>query len=90
MPSICDVPGCDHSRRRNQRLCGRCYGRLTGELRVAINEAHHQRRWPDWREACRRAAKFLNLDRSAPARPTTSPQRAYELQARLLGERADL
>lgn len=90
MPSICDVPGCDHSRRRNQRLCGRCYGRLTGELRVAISEAHYQRRWPDWREACRRAAKFLNLDRAAPARPTTSPQRAYELQARMLGERSEL
>lgn len=91
MPSICDVPGCDCSRRRNQRLCGRCYGRLTGELRVAISEAHYQRRWPDWREACRRAAKFLNLNRAALARPTpaVSPQRAYELQARMLGERND-
>ena len=90
MPSICDVPGCDHARRRNQRLCGRCYGRLPGELRVAINEAHHQRRWPDWREARRRAAEFLNFDRVAPARPTTSAQRAYELQARMLGERSEL
>ncbi len=89
MPSICDVPGCDHTRRRNQRLCGRCYGRLTGELRVAISEAHHQRRWPDWREARRRAATFLNLDRAAPARPTTSPHVAYELQACMLGERSD-
>lgn len=89
MPSICDVPGCDHTRRRSQRLCGRCFGRLPGEIRVAINEAHHQRRWPDWRAACRRAGELLNLRPAAPARPTTTPQRAYELQARMLGERTD-
>ncbi|WP_337846888.1 hypothetical protein [Sphingomonas sp.] len=91
MPSICDVPGCDHTRRRNQRLCGRCYGRLSGELRVAITEAHRQRRWPDWRDACRRAGELLNLGRAPrpPRNPSTTPQRAYELQARLLGERID-
>jgi hypothetical protein len=90
MPSTCDVHGCTHTRRRNQRLCGRCYGRLTGELRVAITEAYRQRRWPDWRDACRRASELLNLGRAAPARPTTSPQRAYELQARMLGERSEM
>lgn len=91
MASICDVPSCNYPRRRNQRLCGRCYSRLTGELRVAITEAHRQRRWPDWRDACRRAGELLNLGRAAPARPipAVSPQRAYELQARMLGERTD-
>lgn len=89
MPSICDVPGCAHTRRRNQRLCGRCYGRLSGELRVAIAEAHRQRRWPDWRDACRRAGELLNLGRTARLTTSTTPQRAYELHARLLGERIE-
>lgn len=88
--SICDVPGCGAVRRRRHRLCDRCFAKLPGEIRVAISEGHHQRRWPAWRDACRRAADFLNLSRAAPARPATSPQRAYELQARLLGERTDV
>lgn len=84
---ICDVPGCGAARRRLHRLCERCFRRLPGELRVAINEAHRERRWPDWRDSCRRAADFLNLGRATPAPPSLSPERAYELQARMLGER---
>jgi len=89
MPSVCDIPGCGHTRRRTQRLCGRCFGRLPGAIRVAIKEAHHQRRWPDWRAACRRAGELLNLPAAPAAAPSTSPPRAYELHARLLGERTD-
>jgi hypothetical protein len=88
---ICDVPGCGRARQRRHRLCPRCFGRLPGEIRVGIAEAHHQRRFTDWSALKKRAAAFLNLDCAAPAGAvaTVSPERAYELQARLLGERPD-
>ena len=93
-PPTCDVPGCEGRRMRWQRLCASCYRALSGELRVAIAEAHHQRRWADWKAACARAADYLNI----PARNTGAaiagyvrrnipPERAFELAARLLGER---
>lgn len=89
---ICDVPGCGQTRLRKQRICDRCFRRLPGEIRLGIKEAHHQRRWADHTALKRRAAAFLNLPGSrptTPATPTVSPQRAYELQARMLGERTD-
>lgn len=91
---VCDVPGCDAHRKRSQRLCDRCYHRLPGDIRVGLIEAHHQRRMADWRKLRRRAGEFLNLHPAAPVSPPAivqrvpvSPQRAFELQARLLGER---
>lgn len=87
---VCDVPGCGGSRLRRQRLCNRCFARLPGELRVGIIEAKRQRRLADWNALRKRAAAFFNLDREAPPpSPSISPQRAYEMQARLLGERPE-
>ncbi|MES2042567.1 MAG: hypothetical protein V4475_01760 [Pseudomonadota bacterium] len=90
---ICDVPGCGCTRPRRFRLCDRCFARLPGEYRVGIAEAHHQRRFADWTALRRRAAQLLGLatiDASVGARiPRITPQRSYELQARMLGERLD-
>nr|WP_315381337.1 hypothetical protein [uncultured Sphingomonas sp.] len=91
---LCDVIGCGRERVRFSRLCERCRQRLPAEIRIAITEAHHQRRWGDHSTARREAGAFLNLPvpSKAPAAttPSVSPQRAYELQARMLGERGDL
>ncbi len=90
---VCHVTGCSNPRRRLGLLCMRCTARLPAETRLAIGEAHHQRRWHDHAAACRQAGAFLNLPvpakASASTTPTVSPQRAYELQARMLGERTD-
>lgn len=88
--NACDVPGCLNKRRRFNRLCLRCETRLPAEIRVGIAEAHHQRRWNDHRLLGLRAAAFLNFTFAERLRcPGVSPQRAYEMQARLLGERTD-
>ena len=91
--SVCDVPGCGADRLRRHRLCSRCFAKLPGEIRVGLKEAHYQRRWSDWRALKKRAATFFNLDRSEALCPTHRPaittQRAYELTARMLGERID-
>ncbi len=89
---ICDVPRCGNSRPRKHRLCDSCNSRLPGELRVGIPEAHHQRRFSDWTEMRHRAAEQLGLariDRTTANPPRITPQRAYEMQARMLGERID-
>ena len=93
-PPSCDVPGCDAPRARTHRLCRSCWGRLPGEIRVGINEAHHQRRIADWRRLRDRAAAFLNLPAHTAGatidryvRERVTPERAFVLQAQLLGER---
>ncbi|WP_066725265.1 hypothetical protein [Sphingomonas pituitosa] len=92
-PQLCDVIGCGRSRVPLRRVCDRCRERLPAEIRIAIEEAHHQRRWCDHLTARRQAGAFLNLPvpTKAPATitPSISPQRAYELQARMLGERSE-
>lgn len=91
--SVCDVPGCGADRLRRHRLCSRCFAKLPGEIRVGLKEAHYQRRWSDWRALKMRAATFFNLDRPeaphAAHTPSIYRQRAYELTARMLGERID-
>lgn len=91
---LCDVPGCGLPRVRFRRLCRRCEARLPPYLSLAITTAHDDRRWPDHAEAKRQAAAFLNLPEvAAPAAPTRraqaaaiTPQRAYAIHARMLGE----
>jgi hypothetical protein len=90
---VCDVAGCSCTRRKRFRVCDRCFARLSGELRVGIAEAHHQRRFADKTQLCNRAGRELGLvaiDASHPSRiPRITPQRSFELQARMLGERPD-
>ena len=103
MPT-CDVKHCAGDRPYNGRLCNRCDTRLPAILRVGIITAQAEHRFNDWRDACAEAAKYLNLRPAepvapigaatlprppAPARPSVSPQRSYELQARMLGEALD-
>lgn len=92
---LCDVPGCGRTRKRWQRLCDRCFAKLPGEIRTGIKEAKHERRNKDWQALRRRAAAFLNLDRN-PAQDAIDqrlrripPDQAFDLQARMLGERTD-
>ena len=85
---LCDVPGCGRSRKRWQRLCERCFATLPGDIRTGIASAWRARRKADWRAERRRAAAHLADVLAAPRRrPVVSPQRAYELHQRLLGER---
>jgi hypothetical protein len=91
-PRRCDIPGCDNETR--SRLCTSCFVKLPDHIRLGISEAHYQRRWSDWDALTREAGEFLNI-RPAP-RParaggkTITPQRAFELSARITGERIDL
>ena len=85
---LCDVPGCGRSRKRWQRLCEPCFAALPGDIRTAIIDAHNTGRKADWRRERKRAADHLS--NHVPAHPAhsrrVSPERAYELQQRLLGE----
>jgi len=85
---LCDVPGCGRSRKRWQRLCERCFAALPGDIRTGIAASWRAGRKADWRAERRRAGHHLADVLAAPARrPSISPERAYELQQRLLGER---
>ena len=91
---VCDVPGCGGTRRKWQRLCDRCFAALPGDIRSGILDAHRQRKRPEHRRQCKRAAAHLGLNRPAEAVPApaaianrVSPERSYELQQRMLGER---
>lgn len=84
----CDVPGCTHLRKRWQRLCETCFASLPGDIRTAIIRAHQAGRKADWRRERRRAAAHIAASIAAPAtRPAITPERAFELNQRLLGER---
>lgn len=86
---LCDVPGCNTTRKRWQRLCDRHYAALPGDIRTAIIEAHQAGRKGDWRRERRRAAQHLAATAStAPQAAAITPQRAFELNQRLLGERS--
>lgn len=90
---VCDVPGCGN--KAKHRLCTRCFGSLPGEIRLGIMEAAHQRRWADHTALKRAAAAFLNLDAVRPIAAAVEHVRhhgvpshvAYEMTARMLGER---
>lgn len=90
---LCDLSsfGCGNAPRGRARLCTDCFVKLPDFIRLGISEAHYERRWSDWHELKVEAAAFLNL-KPAPrvtahvASPVT-PQRAFELTARILGER---
>lgn len=93
MANACDIYGCKGTRDRSARLCPRCAARLPEEIALGIAEALHQRRFNDWVDLRKRAAAFLNLDRQTAKAPppiaTITPQRAYDMQARMLGERPE-
>jgi hypothetical protein len=84
----CDVPGCTRLRKRWQRLCEACFAALPGDIRTGIIGAHQAGRKSDWRRERRRAAEHIASNFPPPARrPAVTPQRAFELNQRLLGER---
>jgi hypothetical protein len=85
----CDVPGCTRTRASWQRLCTTCYAALPGDLRNRIIETRRHGRNPDWRAACKKAARFLaqlNRPPRLPARHRVTPQQSFAQQQRLLGE----
>ena len=97
MPHFCDVIGCKNERRRHQRLCARCYAALPDWLRLGIIEAKRLRRGREWRHLRHEAADYLGTARATggtvsivtmppcPRNPIT-PERAYALTERMLGE----
>ena len=86
---ICDVPGCDHTRARWQRLCNRCFKALPGDIRDAITRCWKLNYKPEHRAACKRAGEHMRLDQGeVPAPGHITPQDAYERQQRLLGEKS--
>lgn len=85
----CDVPGCARTRASWQRLCTPCFEALPREIRNRIIETRRLGRNPDWRAACKKAARHLaHIARTprAPCRPRITPQQAFANQQRLLGE----
>lgn len=94
-PRICDLGafGCGNATRGRARLCTDCFAKLPPVTRLAISEAHYERRWNDWHELKVEAAAFLNLKpaprATAPVAPSITPQQAFDLTARILGERED-
>lgn len=87
---ICDVPGCAHTRQRWQRICLVCYGELPREVRNNLIRAHAEKRMADWRNWKRKAGEIIAARRAARAPSTRwNPQSAFDLQARMLGERTD-
>ena len=94
-PRLCDIRGCGNETRGRARLCTDCFVKLPPFLRLAISEAHHERRWNDWDALTREAGELLKIRPTPrrlapPAVPTITPQRAFELAARITGERIDL
>lgn len=90
MPRLmpCDV--CRAPRKRWQRLCDTCYGRLPPSHRYAIKDAWQRNDGPGHRAARKAAAAFLADQAHAHVRAcaaSVSPQRAAELAARITGER---
>lgn len=87
---ICDVPGCNHTRQRWQRICDICYPQLPSAIRNNLIRAHAERRMADWRSWKRKAGEIIAARRAARAPSTRwTPQSAFDLQARMLGERTD-
>jgi hypothetical protein len=88
---VCDVPGCGRTRQRWQRICDHCYPALPRDVRNSLIRAHAERRTADWRAWKRKAGEvFAARRRDRPGQPTNiSPQSAFEMQARMLGERTD-
>jgi len=87
-PHKCDVPGCQHTRRRWQRVCERCFAALPGDIRTAIVEHYRAGRKAAWRTECKRAAEHMrDAPNPIPTAPRITPQQAFADQQRLLGER---
>ena len=83
---ICDVPGCQHTRMRWQRICGTCYGKLSIAIRNNLIAAHRKKRMKDWRHWKQQAGSFLEREHPCERR-TVSATQSFEMQQRLLGER---
>lgn len=92
MTARCDVPNCTNGRARWQRLCSRCFKRLPSHIAIGLKAAKAERRDSDWRKLRREAGEFMQLadpiatEIAAAAIQRVSPQRAYQMQQRLLGE----
>ena len=57
---ICDVPGCEHERKRWQRLCHTCFRALPGDVSQRIRNTFRFGAKAEHREACRFARLFLD------------------------------
>lgn len=80
----CDA--CGVERKRGQRLCDACFGRLDRHIRANLIAAHREGRTKDWRE-WRRIARTTLACGAAPSAPRVSAAQAFDLTQRLLGER---
>lgn len=87
------MPNCTNSRARWQRLCKRCFARLPDRIKVPLAAAKRERRETDWRKLRRETGDFMALPDpnliliTAAAIERVTPQRAYQMQQQLLGER---
>lgn len=89
--SICHAPRCTERVDRGKLMCRGHWFALPPELRRAISDSWKQRRLADWSANCLEARRVL-AERAARPTPTptpVSPQRAFAMNARLLGERND-
>lgn len=80
----CHAAGCAAKVHRAQLMCRAHWYALPQPLRAEINAAWGEGRFRDWSALCLEARRFL----AAPPTAPVTAERAYDLTARQLGERA--
>ena len=92
---ICDAPGCDVAIPKGRLMCRDHWYATPRPLRQAISESWRAGRIREWSGHCLEARGF-HAQHPAPVDEVIgelpgriAPERAFELQQRLLGERID-
>ncbi len=88
--TVCHAPGCAEEISRGKLMCRPHWFALPGPLRQAISSAWKERRLADWSANCLEARRVLaTAPVAAATRTTVTPERAFEMNARITGERID-
>jgi len=92
---LCDT-GCGRDRLRWQRICETCFSRLPGDIKHGIIDCFKCGAFKEWRAWKKRAREYLAtanpqspLHDSAPPRGPITPEQAYALNQRRMGEHDD-
>ena len=88
-PSICEAPGCREEIRRGRLMCRPHWFALPYHLRREITAAWKDGRIREWSALCLQARGLAAIDATPPRTRTATPQQAFDMQARMLGERND-
>ncbi|MDH4743128.1 hypothetical protein OMP43_03745 [Sphingomonas sp. CBMAI 2297] len=87
--SICHAPECAEEISCGKLMCRPHWFALPRPLRQAISSAWKERRLADWSANCLEARRLLATTQAPATRTTVTPERAFEMNARITGERID-